>query len=283
MAILSEKRKKILLKKNIRKYFFLGFFPLFFLIIFFIYVLNSNFLKIKQLEIVGNNFVNEIEIKKIVLKQVQNKYLFLINKNNILIYPEQKIKKEILKNIPYIQQVKISRINFLDGLKIKIIERNPEYLFCLKNNYCFFLEKEGYIYSLFNQKKTNIKKEDFIRFYGNLINNRFFLIKEEMNQINWLIKNIKNKNLEINSIKKTDHLFVIKIEGNTKIIFLKNQNIKDVFNIFSQILKQEDFKINKENHKFKKDIAYINLSFGNKVFYCFFGDVCDVNFKYLNY
>ena len=278
MVFYSKKKNKVLLKRIIKKIIFKFLLPVGFFFFVSVFLLNLNFFNIKKVKISGISFVSESKIQNIVDNELKGKYFNIYNKDNFIIFPKNKIEEKIKKEEKMVYGVDISYIDFMRNLEIKVEERNPEYLFCESVSNCFFMEDDGYIFDYFSKNKTKKEKKDFIVFEGKKRDKLYFLSSVEMEDVNYLVQEIKKNGLKIISIQKKDGLFIFKINGGTKIIFLRKQKVSKIFETIQKLLIKKDFEIDKKEKRFLKDIVYINLSYDQRIFYCMKGDVCENNY-----
>ena len=101
---MHKKNKKIVLlklEKKIKNFLFFYFFPIWILFIFSIFLLNSDFFKIKKIQVnIKNNniFVKKENIMQEIEKKLLEKYFGIYSKNNFIFFPKKKILENIKKN-----------------------------------------------------------------------------------------------------------------------------------------------------------------------------------------
>ncbi len=134
------RRKRQILKS---RFFWL---PILFLIIsggiFYFFVL-SDFFQIKKIIITGEQKVSSQNIKSVVESELGGKILFFGAKN-IFLVNSNKIRENVLKKFPQIEEVEIRR-GFPDTLNLVVAERKEIGIFCRDIN-CFLLDHKGVIF-----------------------------------------------------------------------------------------------------------------------------------------
>ncbi|MBU1557428.1 FtsQ-type POTRA domain-containing protein [Patescibacteria group bacterium] len=264
---LTQKRKK---------QFQLKFILIVVILISFVFVLSalskSDFLSIDKIEIKGNDVVKEEDLRKIINKNLEGNYFRLFSKSNILIYPKQAIKVESERLFPRIKEFDFS-LDLPRSLNVNIAERKPYVSWCDKD--CFFVDKEGYIF-----EKISILPETFFTYYTDLREltpssdfvprkpsspiRQFILNSENFKEVDSFVKFVDGLGLEPYKFMAEGEKYSIYLgTQKTQIIFDKNQNIKEVMNNLQSILNMDEFT---DIENFKK-LEYIDLRFGNKVFY----------------
>ena len=101
--------------------------------------------KIETIAVEGAFRVGTEQIKEIARAELASRYLKIISKANIFLYPKGRIKTELFKSFPAIKDVKVSREN-LHGIVISVEERAPQALWCDNEDDCYFIDETGFIF-----------------------------------------------------------------------------------------------------------------------------------------
>ncbi len=239
---------------------------------------------ISKIEIFGNEVVNEKVVREIVQKEMIGKYGWLFHKNNIFIYPRGDIEKKLFELNKRIKEVNVYR-DSLTAIAVEISERKPAYLYCTIapqgstfpvtplrsaspqgqtfSRDCFFLDKTGYIFAEAPQFSGNV----FFEFYADRefankpLGNLLFEEKEFDRIIVFKEKTEKLGFKAVALVEKEEGDYDLFFEDGAKIMFNKKQNLAEVLeNLDSSI---ETIQAS------TKPLEYIDLRFGNKVFYKF--------------
>lgn len=248
--------------------------------VLFSLILRIPAINIKNIEISGNKIIETREIEEIVKKEISGKYFWILPKTNFLIYPKNKIKKELSHNFKRFNKISIN-LNGFRTLDISVSEYEGRYLYCgtlprsdLENNKCYFLDKNGYIFDEAPYFSGNV----YFKFYGDSsINetspNGSYFLKDKFAKI------IEFKNaMDKMSLKPASFLWnENKKTGNFYLLGDSNMNPYIVFDMDSDYQKlAENLQAAISVEPLKSDLKtkissllYIDLRFGNKVYYKF--------------
>ena len=182
-----------------------------------------------------------------------------------------------MKTSPRIKEVSLS-LDLPNTLNLSITERNPHSLWCDYETPigCFFVDEEGFIF----EKALNFSNDTFFRYYIDLSElkpsddfiprkpntpiRQFVLENEYFKEIDSFVKFIDGLGLEPYKFVGVGQKFEIYFgPRNSKIIFNKEQSIKEVMGNFQSVLNLDDFA----DVESLKKLEYVDLRFGNKVFY----------------
>lgn len=234
---------------------------------------NEKFL-IKGVKVEGNETISAEEVLKIAENKISGKYLFLFPKNNFFIYPGGAIAGEILDNMKKVKTVE-TKVAGDNVLLVKVYERKPSYIWCPggslsenmpSGNQCYFLDEQGFSFSeaprfsspiFFEIYSSSTAPNEFIGKYpfeGGLFK-KLILFKNALTEINLPATGLIRMN-------DGDFKFILKT-GGTVLINEKNDINISLRNIVSTKKALED---SGKNISF---IEYIDLRFGNKVFFKF--------------
>jgi hypothetical protein len=226
---------------------------------------------IKNISIVNNVSVSEEEILDIVNQALAHRYWYLFARRNFLIFPRLEIKKNLLAEIKTIKEVNISWSGW-QSIIIEIEERKPHSVYCgadilAKNNDCFFVDYEGYIYSLAPDFSGSI----FIKNYSDNIEGKYvgkyFLNYNLYTSLFKLIDILKNHNIKVVTLvfEKGDFKFIL--DSGLVIIFnhqsgnIKGNSFDQAFTNLFTAISTNDLDLEAGYSK----IEYIDLRFDNKI------------------
>lgn len=227
----------------------------------FYLVFFSDLLKVKNIEVKGNQKLGADDIRSALLGEISQKILFFIPKN-IFAINFDKLSYDISSKFPEIDKISL-KINLPNTVSAEIIEKTPAGCWCLSaqagtNSDCWYFDKYGVIY----QKNSSC-------------NNLLIIVSDKKPQ---LAKSIISEN-DLNSI-----LSIYKDSINPseiKNIFVSNEKIileskigwvayfKPYDDIPGQIVNLKAILEQKVGESKKSQLNYIDLRFGNKVFYKF--------------
>ncbi len=251
------KRKRFLLKAA----FAVGVFLVLFAVVSAMFYIPA--LRIKNIEIRGNSTLGNGEITSAVSGFLREKYFLIIPKDNILIFPKEEISVELMKKFDRIEKIKVIGV-FPDSISINITERNPTALFCGKNFprsltsgelVCFFVDENGMVF----EKAPLFSDNVYVKFYNGK----------------------KDGLKKINKFKDLMKFIEAALNGGVKIrkIVLEKEGLKKIYTSegwYIMLNEGDNFQTAFENLKLaleekikdnRKYLEYIDLRFGNKLFY----------------
>lgn len=273
---LKKKKHKILRRK------------IFFLICFFILILVGlsflskwEYININNIQITGNKVIETKMIESVVKEKIAGNYLWFFPKTNFLLYPKWEIKRELADKFKKLKDISLSVQNF-KTLNISLTERTALYTYCGitppetndNNQKCYFVDDSGFIFD----EAPYFSGEVYLKFYGvtsingdNPSGSYFF-------QPNFSKLISMKGTLEKIGIKPV--VFFIDESGDIKIFLSSSTSQPGPFVIFKD---DADFNQTVENlqsvltteplqTEFKtkySSLLYIDLRFGNKVYYKF--------------
>ena len=135
----------------------------------FYFFIFSDFFQIKKIIITGEEKVSMENIKSTVESELGKKILFFKTKS-IFLVNINKIREDLLKKIPPIEEVKIKR-EFPDALSLAVIERKEIGIFC-RDIACFLLDGGGVIF------EPALTESPLLRFQNQTFNEELNLGKE---------------------------------------------------------------------------------------------------------
>ncbi len=246
-----------------------GFFACFFLLA---YISNFSSLNISQVQISGNKVIDTASIQKIVEGQIAGKYLWLFPRKNILIYPESRITQDLGTQFKRLDQINLSIKNKI--LYVNLSERMPAYTWCgvdapvgSASDQCYFVDKSGFIFD----EAPKFSGGVYFKLYGVGEVGSYF----DKDHFDKLIS--FKKSLETVGVKP--EMLYVPGDGNDKIllsninlsgahpeiIFKADADLNKVAENLGTALAAEPLKTSFRN-KFTT-LQYIDLRFGNKVYY----------------
>ncbi|MEK9184957.1 MAG: hypothetical protein AAB866_02205 [Patescibacteria group bacterium] len=239
----KKKRLKLIAKVS---------FVLFLLIIIvggFSYSLKSPILRIKNIEVIGNVSVSSKEIVDFVKSELTGNYFFLFPKNNSLLYPRSFIHNSILSSFIQLDNIDV-RLKNLNTLEINVSERKPYVLWCagelMDTNECYFMDKSGLIFA----KAPSFSGNVFIQYYG-----KKYSEENQFKEIDSFVQAIQKLDILVIAVSVKDNGDFEIVSKTGKIIFNNKKSYDDILTNLIAILKE------------KKNINYIDLRYGNKVYF----------------
>lgn len=236
-------------------------------------------LSIRNVVVVGNSSVEASELQKDINSILDKRYFFIFSKRNAFIYPKKEINKFVVANYPKVDDLVI-KTEGLNILNVVIEERKPLALWCGVPD-CYFIDKNAYVYEKYEQNEEN--KDELIKFHGNeefigpspIGKNAFDKkIFEEMFSTSKVMETLGFKVSDILYKEKNSITFDLKDNG--RIIFTDKKSFEESLDNLKSALASSVFKPKKTSDMSQNQYVkfeYIDLRYGNKVFYRLGGSV----------
>lgn len=258
-------------KKLKRKRFFLRILFFFMLILILaagaIWSLYIPKFRIQKISVEGAEILSVEKIIANVSDSIKSKYVFIIPKNHILIASKEEIANNLLSSFPRIKELTVNK-NFPNSLAIIIKERQSAALLCAGENNppaggeCAYIDEDGFVF----ERAPYFSGEIFLKFFderdvGNSVSDKQLLSEEQFKGLIDFKNYLFRENIKIPSINlKKDGIY--ELQTNKGWFILLNE--RNDFRIAFENLKTAFDSSIKEN---QKNLEYIDLRFGNKVFY----------------
>jgi len=267
---LKKKRRRILINKILLSTFSL-------LVIFtsFAYFSRISIFNINSVEIQGNKVVDIEMIKSVVDKDLTGTYLGFFPKTNFLIYPKNKMKKELTDQFKIIKDISINLKN-LRTLSVNIEERQGKYTWCgndlgapTEQSQCYFMDENGYIFGIAPYFSGNV----YLKFFGQAgLGLNFF--PDIFYKLVAFDQSVEAMGIKTSSfLVKDDGTIELYLLSNTppplgpKIVLETNSDFEKVTENLQTALSTEPLQTEfKDKYS---TLQYIYLQFGNKVYYKF--------------
>ncbi|MES3032215.1 MAG: hypothetical protein V4699_03165 [Patescibacteria group bacterium] len=237
---------------------------------------------IHVVEIIGNKVLDGEVLKAVVEKEIAGNYLWFFPKTNILIYPKNKIARELQDEFPRIKNIDFS-INDKQSLEVSLTERVALYTWCgvtppdingTNEPQCSFLDDSGYIFD----EAPYFSGEVYFKFYGSLNSGGDSPLKTYFYPVNFTKFTLFKKILESMGLVPVSlyaddagdaHIFLARKTMLTgpEIMFKTDADLETVAENLQAALSTEPLLSNFKNKY--SSLLYIDLRFGNKVYYKF--------------
>jgi hypothetical protein len=275
---LKKRRHKTILNKVL--IFSFGFIVLF---IASAYFSNLNSLKIQEIQIAGNKVIDTRDIRKVVDGEINGKYLWFFPRSNVLFYPKSSIKDELQNEFQRLKDINLA-VKDNKVLEITLGERDSKFIWCgvsspqigIKEK-CYFMDENGYIFD----EAPYFSGEVYFKFYGPLEDQinpdesiGAYFSKQSFKYLTSfknVLTNIKLKPVAL-SIAADKNIEILLSSGisskvGPKILLKTDSDFQTVAENLQTALTAEPLQSEFKN-KYSL-LQYIDLRFGNKVYYKF--------------
>ncbi len=300
----KEFRKKKLKKRIIKFSFSAGLFLGF--VFLLSYISHLDRFQVSNVIIEGNSISNQEEILEKINSIMSGRRFLLFPKSNFLFIPKDIIEEFIIKNNVSVEGIKINLKNFNEA-EINIIEYEPKIIWCpnfldevisqessvtieeinldqinderiedyllrieLKDiNNCYLINHKGISFARMNQNGVSVNHDELMVFYSNPLQHsesqvgNIFIEPETFFNILDFIERIKDLDIQINHVATNNNeTFHLRTNRGPRILISRfNDPEQTAINLSLTISLEE---INAAQFR---NLEYIDLRFGNRVFY----------------
>ncbi|MDR3558421.1 MAG: hypothetical protein P4L61_02720 [Candidatus Pacebacteria bacterium] len=114
----------------------------------FLLFLNSRFVRIATVSVIGPDAVQDAQVQSIVEKSIAGDYLWFIPKDSYFLFPSKALASSIPNEFSSIAKVSLARKG-LTSVNVSVDERSPYAVACLgaADDGCYFADQNGVIYA----------------------------------------------------------------------------------------------------------------------------------------
>lgn len=220
-------------------------------------------IQIKEVKISGNVFVDTQEIQQKTDTLLNKNIAWIIPNKNIFLFSKHELIEQIKQN-PAVVSVKVKK-DFFNTLLIEVVEQEKEMIYCIspEKTECFYINKKGFIYAkvediIIPEQEIIIYTEQGIKKIQDVI-----LAEDTYTDIVLFVKNTMRQEIKIGEVYiKSDGVIEFVTRDNTRLLASMFDDFKKDFAHLVALF--ENGVLTKEQ---LPQIEYIDLRFGNKVFY----------------
>lgn len=279
---IKEKRRRASQK---RFYLVLTSIIVFFVALIFISRING--INVVRVEVSGNKIIDVPDIQKIAEEEINGNYFLFIPKSNYFLVPKNKIKNSLFQEYPRLNEINI-KVSENQTLALEVKERDTQFTWCGEDLpregirpeevKCYFTDAEGFVFD----ESPYFSSDVYFRFYGDLEGESLSTypkgryISKDMDKLVLLKEAVDDLDLTTSSYYKNPEGYfelylasAIRPPSAPKVIFELDkdsdvefmvENLRSA--IYAEPLEQElDTKY--------EDLEYLDLRFGNRVYYKF--------------
>ncbi|PJE73670.1 MAG: hypothetical protein COV02_01300 [Candidatus Terrybacteria bacterium CG10_big_fil_rev_8_21_14_0_10_41_10] len=228
-----------------------------------------DFFTIKNVYVRGVETIDEKEIKYKTINNLGGLYFWLLPKDNVFLVSKDNISAKLLNSFARAKSIKVGR-NLPDGLDVEVKERINTALSC-KSEVCAYIDEDGFVF----ERAIAFDGKEFLKFFderedsffaGSSISPRVgenILDKEEFEKLMRFAETFASEKFSVESvhIKENGSYFINTNEGWN--IILNKQT--DIASARENLV----ISLNGEIKDKRVNLNYIDLRFGNKIFYKF--------------
>lgn len=227
-----------------------------------LFLLRHSSINVSKVSVGNTVFANSNSIEDLIFEVLKKDILFFIPKSNFLFIPESEIEEKIKDKFPSVSSIDFD-LKGLNKLNVDVKEYGPEILWCKQENDCLFVNERG---RAFMNEPIIHSYNDLIRFYGadpNTQKGWDVIDGEFLNSLLQLSENIKNLELKVKNIDNLgEDVYSLETDSGFNILINKADDLEDSFEHLKVIFEKNAIDVSNLN-----TIDYIDLRFGNKIFY----------------
>lgn len=246
---------------------------LFIIIIFFALVIVSRLkrFRISDVEFVGGLLVPAEGIKVETKNFLDGNFYWFFPKNNIFLYPHDNLEDFLRDKFKRINTISISKINN-QSIKVTITERGLYALWCeglpnmISSEKCFFMDNNGVIFS----ESPTFSGDAYFKYYGfikngiNPIGATYIDSTSKFHELDSFVERIKKTSIRPTFLIADDtDKFDLVLSNGGHIYFDTSESFSKTADNLEALLKTLISTTTSED----LNIDYIDLRFGNKLFY----------------
>lgn len=242
---------------------------------------------ISDITFVGNQATSSEELNATVGQLLSQNYLYIFPKKNFFITPKRNLGEAIIKQNLWVNNVAIEPVEF-GKLLVTVKERKPDSVWCQSQEVsgCYFIDNTGFVFS----PAPNFSDNVFIKIYGNQPADisplgTYPVSRQKFRQISFIrqalpqiFESVEFTNVSVEKIViESEQDISAYIDGRIgdrrigwKILFDTKDDLQNVALNVSAAFKLDEFKEELEEKDWR--LNYLDLRFGNKIFYTFEGD-----------
>lgn len=236
-----------------------------------VYLSRLKQINISSIEVTGNKILSAEEVESLIGEKTAGYYFWFFPKTNIFFYPKDAISEGLQEKFKRLKDVKLSIKNNA-VLEVEATERLPSYMWCgdvppevagEENLKCSFLDETGFIFD----EAPYFSGEIYFKFYGANFSQANF---DKLISFKKTIEQMELKPAALYVDPAGDVRIFLSAKNpleRPEIIFKMDSDFEKVVENLDTALKTEpllsDFK-----NKYSS-LLYIDLRFGNKVYYKF--------------
>jgi cell division septal protein FtsQ len=232
----------------------------------------NNF-SIENIKVEGNVSVDDSDIETLVNKNLAGSYYLLFSRNSRYAYPREQIEKDILTVFPVVKSVFVSEYSGV--LTINITERKPSLLWCAGTPAdadklgCYFMDEEGFVFA----PAPRFSGDSFLACYGAIISTdpigKYYLDSSSIRSIVAVRNALNNIGISVRAFSVPDaYSREIYLSSGGKVIYKPTQKTLNLISLI-ETLGKKTFVFRADQGR---ELEYIDLRYGNKVYYKFVGD-----------
>ncbi len=239
-----------------------------------VWLSRAAFLRITSIQVSGEQTVSAASVTEFVQSKISGYKLFVFAKDNIFLYPQSQIQRELPLAMPVVASVRVHAVNF-HTIGVDIVERQPKALWCgnsraASSSECLLLDQSGVAYGPANNGFVIADQPDsgYKRYFGALISSSTppqYLTPDAFTSLGALVDAIAQNQLQdaVESVYVDSSSDVhMGFASGFELLFALSADGGDVYSRFQLALQSDAFA----GHTIA-DFRYLDLRFGDRLYY----------------
>lgn len=244
---------------------------------------------VRVVKVSGTVAVSPSAIASSTEKFLTGRYLFTVPRANVLFYPKRSIERDILERYLRVARVEARFKNF-HTLNISVTERKTEALWCRSilvqerdvgetRDDCFLLDGDGFVFDKFDladQTSPDVLKfvtpsrfPAYVKFYGGFSSTtgpigQTYLSSARFQELLQFSENLIPLGATVLAFReRPDNDLDVELSGGGRLVINRESDLSSTISNFQSMI----FEPNFGGMEGLKKIDYIDMRFGNKIFY----------------
>lgn len=239
---------------------------IFVLLVFLVLLSRVEKFRIHEVTVSGTQIVNADEVVSTVKGTLNGYYLYLVPKNNSLLYPKSQIAHTLSEKFPRLSHIEVT-LSGSQSLHVEALEREPFALYCLsaESSTCYFLDKEGFVFDFAPSFSSGVY---FVYTKDGLTDplGKALLPQAEFQTLSTFVSKLSPLGLAPISLLMTESEYQLTLRNGGKVLWSREADLAHIYSNLESFLKNPEIKGQKD---FLDKIATLDLRTENKVFYTF--------------
>ena len=223
---------------------------------------------IKNVQVSGTSFIASDDVVNLVKPLLEGNYVYLFARANALLYPKGQIIAAIKASSQRIDAVDVSRGDW-QTLTVTLHERQPVAVWCGLDhsvaNDCYVFDKHAWIFA----PAPDFSGTAYVRWYGPMSSSTpitaTFLDQATFDHLGGILQSLSTIGLEPFSVVVGDRDVTVYLKNDAQLIFSKNDSADHITIVLNSLFNQKVFAASRAADF--SNLSYIDMRFGNKVFY----------------
>lgn len=229
-------------------------------------------ISITRVSFEGNTNVSSEELFVPMHDMLSGAYAHLFSKRNVFLVRTRAMEDALEAQFPRLERVRIDRVGFTK-LHVAVEERAPYGFWCSDAPKCYFIDRTSFVFA---DAPQFLRSNSFVRYLGGEVNaetpiGSSFLPRDAFSALETFLKELRRSNVRVLTVDYGDDRIAVEAKPTTgsgaapfSIFVTASSSYAQPLLDFETIIASPDFQTEVPS---LSNLDYIDLRFGNKVFY----------------